>query len=92
MQTSMRPPLSLRPQACRTQRKGQTRPMLTAVPGVWAQAQKLRVGLQRLMKRVVWFMAMVTTVAAILAEAEAPQVRQGRQGRQREREGVRRRA
>eukprot|EP00966_Prymnesium_polylepis_P195546 4532679-Prymnesium_polylepis.1 len=27
-------------------------------------------------------MAMVTTVAAILAEAEAPQVRQGRQGRQ----------
>ena len=79
----MRPPLSLRPQACRTQRKGQTRPMLTAVPGVWAQAQKLDVGLQRLMKRVVWFMAMVTTVA----EAEAPQVRQGRQGRQRERAG-----
>ena len=60
------------------------RPMLTAVPGVWARAQKLGVALQRLMKRAVWLMAMVTTVAAVV-EAEAPQVRQGRRERQRER-------
>jgi|EP00966_Prymnesium_polylepis_P079154 hypothetical protein len=58
------------------------RPTLEASPTVWALAQKLGVGLQRLMKRVVWLMAVVTTVAAVV-EAEAPQVRQGRQGRQR---------
>eukprot|EP00966_Prymnesium_polylepis_P311117 7187835-Prymnesium_polylepis.1 len=62
------------------QRKGLMRPTLDALPTVWELAWKQGVGLQRLMKRVVLFVAMVTTVAAIFAEAEAPQVRQGRQG------------
>jgi hypothetical protein len=84
MRTSMRPPLSLRNQARRTQRKGLMRPTLEALPTVRELAWKWGVGLQRLMKRVVWFMAMLTSVA-IVVEAEAPQVRQGRQGRQKER-------